>query len=114
MAAKLIHHHLQSLPCCSQGRGQWLYAAQFEGGMVKVGATRNPRTRARQLQRQVGRLISAIQVRKLAQDCRLYEEERAAIARVSSFAVPVPGRREFFQGLAFADAVGALQPARVD
>lgn len=90
-----------------------LYAALLTNGVVKVGLSRNPRTRMGSLSTQVRSAFGCdLQGWFIGCDLRstqdVYAAEQHLIARMARIGSQVEGRNEFFTGVAFATAVDAV------
>lgn len=101
---------LRVLPC-GYDCGDYLYAAEFSDGVVKVGCSRNLRTRAEALYdraRREGRtMVSFFSMATGRRD--VFGNERAALAVCRQSAQPISGRREWFDRLPFHAAVCAIE-----
>jgi hypothetical protein len=84
-----------------------LYALKFEDGVIKIGATKNPRERILAIERVRRVRVEQFAVHPLWDGADLYAEERRALSRASATADRVVGR-EFFYGLPFGEAVSAI------
>ena len=89
-----------------------LYAAEFSDGVVKIGCSRSIRSRAERLfdrTRRAGRhMVGFFAV--LVHDQRPFPQERVALGLCRTKATAAIGK-EWFHGLAFADAIGAVKAA---
>lgn len=92
--------------------GASLYAAELSTGVVKVGCTNSPRGRLMALANEVRRHHSADLVRfhvvKRATAVGGRRAEVRVIERMKELGELVPGRAEFFRGVAFEQAVQVL------
>ena len=110
MAQPLIHGHLYHLPDCKPP-GKYIYAARFADGVVKIGSTHNPRSRALSLQVSRRARIEEFHYVTLPKVAKTFGVERAALKRATACAKPIPGHREFFIGLSFDEAVCCITQA---
>ena len=99
--------HLAHLP---NGRAQFLYAVRFKSGLIKIGSTCQPYSRAVQLQGERGEAVEEIYVQQVDVNSRYkrHAMERAALARAYVLCDPLPKHREYFSALSFADAVRVI------
>lgn len=86
-----------------------IYAAELSNGLLKVGFSRNPRTRmgalAKQVRREFGAQIARFHVGDDMAERAAIRAEMSLIKRIGRLGVVVPGRVEFFQHVAFGAAV---------
>ena len=92
-----------------------VYAAELSNGLVKVGFTENPRNRMTMLAREVAGSFGADLARfHVGADITrrgAIAAEQTLIQRLGEVADVVPGRREFFSGVAFGVAVDLVERA---
>ena len=90
-----------------------VYAVELSNGIVKVGASSSARGRMMSLQAQVKRAYRAelgrFFIMPRATVKAAYEFETLAVHRLEQLAEPIPGRREFFAGIGFDEAVRVLR-----
>lgn len=90
-----------------------VYAAEFTNGVVKVGYSRCPRHRmvllSHEAQRFYATNIARFHIGPDLIDRRPYNVETRLIALASEFCQPLPGKREFFDGLSFDVAVALIK-----
>jgi hypothetical protein len=86
-----------------------IYAVELTNGLVKVGFSRNPRTRMTSLRAQVARVFGADIARfHIGVDLPLraaVRAEGAALIRIGRIGTVVCGHKEFFTGVCFGAAV---------
>jgi hypothetical protein len=94
-----------------RGVGSCVYAAQLSNGLVKVGFSRNPRTRMGhlvwQVRRQFNSELTAFYVGEPlpAPALRGIWTESAVLRRLATIGTPIAGAREFFRDVRFGVAV---------
>jgi hypothetical protein len=89
-----------------------VYALKLANGLVKVGFSRNPRSRLKHLEWQVRRqfnceFTSFYVGEPVPQDykVRAVWVESAVLKRLATIGTPIPGSREFFRDVGFGVAV---------
>lgn len=105
----------QRFACIPREFTACLYAAELNNGIVKVGYSRNPRTRMTSLAAQCVRQFGAdILNFHIGPDLR-YRRNRAMqaetdlIERLREVAPALPGRKEFFTGVPYLVVVGLIE-----
>ena len=93
--------------------GEFLYVAQLENGLKKVGSTRQPRERALQLQRLWKQAVTRMVVRQIPEDSHRFNTERVLVGRLHKRARPAVGR-EYFDDVSFDELVAAITEAAAD
>jgi len=86
----------------------YLYAARFDNGMVKIGATKNPLARAYTLQDGGRRLIAEFVVAPLGICSNWFELESFALMRARHICEPCNGR-EMFRDLPYEEAIRIIK-----
>jgi len=91
-----------------------IYAAELSNGFVKVGFSRNPRTRMESLNGQVKRRFGTAVVRwHISRDFtnvrQGFQVESLLIRRMNAIGARVPGTTEFFHGVSFDVAAGLIE-----
>lgn len=79
-----------------------LYAIEFSSGVVKIGLTYKTRDRLAELRRSHGEIVRFHFCEALGR--HPVAAEKQAIAEITAFAKPLPGRIEFFSGVSFERA----------
>lgn len=103
-------HRYLDIPRCFTG---CVYAAELSNGLVKVGFSRNPRTRMASLAGEVRRSFGA-------RICRYYisrnlavrtaaDAEARVLERLRRLAAPLKGKQEYFDNLSFGAATTLIQ-----
>lgn len=96
----------------------WLYAAEFKDGVVKVGISRQPKTRRYSLQRERG--VQIVRFHLSRSPARGFATERYLVHRLSgigSLYMRSKRPREWFVGLKFGEAktlVNQIAPREID
>jgi len=90
-----------------------VYAAELTNGIVKVGFSRNPRTRMGTLVLQARRMFGADIARfhiglDMTEPRQALQAERELLTRVSKIGAPCKGSREFFRNLPFPVAANLI------
>lgn len=89
----------------------YVYALLMKNGIVKIGATGNPWSRAVEiaceLQQRPVEMVSA----ELRDGVDMFREEAYLLAIASDIVPPAKGR-EYFRGLSFATAISVISKAR--
>jgi hypothetical protein len=90
-----------------------VYAAEFSNGLVKVGFSRNPRTRMGTLVNQVRRQFKSEIVRyhigaDLGHDLQATRAEQDLLRRVGRIGTPLKGSCEVFRNLPFPVAANLI------
>lgn len=92
-----------------------VYVAELSTGVVKVGASSCALYRmmslASEAKRHHGSVIERFQVFTRATYKGAYEAETRAVHRLRAIGTQVPGRREYFVGITFEDAIAAVDAA---
>lgn len=112
MPRAIARHNLPFAHLPRRG-GTWLYAAELDGPIVKVGVTSNPFSRMKLLAAFV-RNSSGAAIRRVAL-CHVdgralqgWKHESELLERVSAVGVRMPGTREFFRGIDFDQALACM------
>lgn len=104
------NRQFQSIPRTIDG---CIYAAELSNGVIKVGFSRNPRTRmcllAKQARVRFGARIVAWRIGSDMPPMRAMAIERALIQRMARIATPFPKTIEFFQNVRFGVAAALVR-----
>ena len=91
----------------------YLYVAEFDNGLVKVGFSSNPRTRIGSLEHQTRRKYRA-ELARIHIGCDIgygaaRKAEQRVIARLAAIGLPCTGTQEYFQHIQFGTAVNLVK-----